>query len=95
MKQVSIRQALQYVADNPEMGTDEVLVLPVHELVCRTLFDIANSPMSGKRGAQSRANVARTMIFDRMVGRRHSGSHPAVKKNTYVTFADLTGELEA
>lgn len=96
MRTVSIRQALQYVADNPEPVTDEVLVLPAHELVCRTLYEIANSPMSGKRGAHVRANAARSMIFDRLVGTRRMGSHPATRKSSnQVTFKDLTGELEA
>lgn len=94
MRHTTIRQALQHVADNPVMDTDEMLVIPVHELVCRTLFEIANSPMTGKRGAGSRANAARTLIFDRMVGRRQPGSHPATRTRAVVQFADLTGEVE-
>lgn len=92
MRSTTIRQALQYVADHPELETDEMLVLPVHELVCRTLFEIANSPMTGKRGAASKANVARTLIFDRMVGKRASGSHPATRSRTAVEFVDMTGK---
>lgn len=95
MRHTTIRQALQHVADNPYPATDEMLVIPVHELVCRTLFNIANNPMNGKRGAQSRANAARTMIFDRMVGKRQPGSHPATRKETQIAFANLTGEVEA
>lgn len=94
MRNVSIRQALQYVADHPEPETDEVLILPVHELVARTLFDIANTPMSGKRGAASKANWAREMIFERMVGKRAPGSHPAVRRKAQVQFVDLLGELD-
>lgn len=94
MRNTTIRQALQHVADNPEMTTDEMVVLPVHELVCRTLFDIANSPMSNQRGAQSKANVARQLIFNRLVGKRIAGSHPATRTQTRVVFADLTGEVE-
>jgi len=91
MRHTTIRQALQNVADNPTMMTDEVLVVPAHELVCRTLFDIANSPMTGKRGAMSKANVARRMIFDRMAGKRRAGSHPATRRSVQVAFADMTG----
>lgn len=92
MRHTSIKQALQHVADNPTMVTDEVLVVPVHELVCRTLFDIANSPMSGKRGAATKANVARTLIFDRMVGRRANGSHPATRTAAQLKFVNMTGK---
>lgn len=93
MRNVSIREALQYVADHPQMTTDEMVNVPVHELVSRTLFDIANNPMNGKRGAQAKANVARTLIFNRLVGKRLPGAHPATRKQTQVRFADLTGEL--
>jgi hypothetical protein len=94
MRHTSIRQALQHVADHPELNTDELLVLHAHELVARTLFDIANTPMSGKRNASARANIAREMIFERLVGRRAPGSHPATRSSSKVQFADLTGELE-
>jgi hypothetical protein len=94
MRNTTIRQALQYVADNPIPATDEIIALPVHELVCRTLFEIANSPMTGRRGAQSRANAARTLIFDRLVGKRQPGSHPATRRSAQISFADLTGEVE-
>lgn len=94
MRHTSIKQALEYVADNPQVKTDEMIVLPVHELVARTLFEIANSPMTGKRGAANRANAARTLIFDRMVGKRQPGSHPATRAKKQVQFKNLTGELE-
>jgi hypothetical protein len=94
MRHTTVRQALQHVADHPELDTDEVLVVHVHELVARTLFEIANTPMSGKRGAGHKANIARNMIFNRLVGRRSPGSHPATRKQTGVEFSDLTGELE-
>lgn len=88
---VSIRQALQYVADHPDLDTDELISLPAHELVARTVFEIANTAHPGKRGSLAKANVARKMIFDRLVGRRRPGSHPATKKSTALRFADLTG----
>lgn len=91
MKIVTIKQAMQHVADNPEMVTDEMLAVPTHELVVRTLFEIANSPNTRDRGAMARANVARTMIFNRLVGRRKSGSHPATNRQIEVEFVDLTG----
>lgn len=90
-KQVSIRDALQRVADNPELHTDEIIQLPVHELVCRNLFEIANRPDASTRGSLARANKARKMIFDRLVGKRRAGSHPATRVKVDLEFVDLTG----
>lgn len=95
MKSTPIKQALQYVADNPMPEDDNWLLKPTHELVCRTLFDIANHPDPTERGALTRANTARKMIFDRLVGKRRPGSHPATRNVEAVEFVDLTkGEIE-
>lgn len=92
---VSIKQALQQVADNPAMTDDEIIQHPVHELVARNLFEIANNPDANIRGAQARANKARKMILDRLVGKRRAGSHPATRTEVQIDFVDLTGgELE-
>lgn len=88
---VSIKTALDAVARNPVLETDEIISLPAHELVCRTLFEIANDADSNKRGSQAKANLARKLIFDRMVGKRKSGSHPATSKQSGIEFTDLTG----
>lgn len=90
-KPVTIRQALQRVAENPEVSTDEMLQLPVHELVSRTLFEIANKPDAQVRGSMARSNRARRMILDRLDGRRRAGSHPATRTVETLEFADLTG----
>lgn len=96
MKTVTIRQALQYVVDNPEMRTDDLIGLPAYELVTRTLFEIANSAHADNRKSMQRANYARGMIFNRLVGRRRAGSHPATSKKQEIKFKDLTGkEVEA
>ena len=92
MRQVTIRQALQHVADNPDLETDDIIAMKVHELVARNLFDIANGANMKERGSMSRANVARKMIFDRLVGKRKPGSHPATRKQRGIEFHDLTGE---
>ncbi len=89
MKIVTIRQALQHVADNPELKTDVLLEVPVHELVCRALFEIANGPQITQRGSLARANTARNMIFNRLVGRRRAGSHPATNTKVELEFVDL------
>ena len=91
MKPVTIRQALQQVADYPVPLTDELIQMPVHELVSRALFDIANRPDASQRGSMTRANKARKMILDRLVGRRRPGSHPATNTVVEVEFIDLTG----
>lgn len=96
MKIVTIRQSLQYVVDNPVLKTDELITLPAHELVSRTLFEIANGAQISERSSMARANIARTMIFNRLVGRRRAGSHPATSQRVTLDFVDLTGgELEA
>ena len=91
MRAVSIQQALQQVADKPTMDTDDLLNCKVHELVARSLFEIANAPDSNKRGSLTKANTARHMIFTRLVGRRRAGSHPATKIKVEVDFINLTG----
>ena len=96
MKQVTVQDALQYVADNPELDTDELTQVRVHELIARSLYEIANKPDSNVRGSLSRANKARKMILDRLVGKRRAGSHPATRTEVPIEFVDLTGgELEA
>ena len=90
MKHVTIKQALENVSNNPVPHTDELTQLPVHELVCRSLFEIANRPDAAVRGSMARANRARTMILNRLVGRRRAGSHPATKDAVEIEFLDLT-----
>jgi len=92
MKTVTVRQALQNVADYPRMVDDEIIQTPAHELIARTLFDIANRPDASVRGSMSRANKARRMILNRLVGKRRPGSHPATRNEVEVEFVDLTGK---
>ncbi len=91
MKITTVRQALQHVADNPVLKTDDLINLPVHELVARTLFEIANGAQISERGSMARANVARDMIFNRLVGRRRAGSHPATQDRMDLEFVNLIG----
>lgn len=91
-KTVTIRQALQHVADNPYPSTEVMLDIPAHELVSRTLFEIANGASVGDTKSQSKANVARKLIFDRLVGKRRAGSHPATRSQAQVEFVDLTAK---
>ena len=96
MKNTTIRQALQQVADYPEMLDDNHLTKPTHELICRRLFEIANGGDDSVRGSMTRANKARKMILDRLAGKRRAGTKPAAKSDTAIEFVDLTGgELNA
>jgi hypothetical protein len=81
---------MQHVADNPSLLTDDVLTVPVHELVSRTLFEIANDATTSDPNTLNRANRARDMIFDRMVGKRRSGP-PLTANEEVLEFTDLTG----
>ena len=89
-KTVTIRHALQHVADNPVVNTDMLLDVPAYELVSRTLFEIANGAQLDDRGSQAKANIARKLIFDRLVGKRRAGTHPATRKEVALQFRDLT-----
>ena len=88
----TVRQALQYVADYPQPVDDDNLVIPTHELIARTLFDIANKPDVQTRGSLTRANRARKMIMDRLGGKRRPGTKPAKSTVSRLVLKDLTGK---
>ena len=88
----TVREALQYVADNPETTRDPIDT-PVWELIARILYDIANSPDARVRGSMARATRAQAMISDRMVGTRRAGTHPAQARKQTVMLKDLTGAI--
>lgn len=90
MAEVTVRAALQAVADHPTMDTDVLLDVRVHELIARTLFEVANTPDERVRGSMSRANKARRMLMDRLVGKRRPGTAPAASGETELEFEDLT-----
>jgi len=86
----TVRQSLQQVADYPQPLDDNWLDIKAHELVARSLYEIANNPDGSVRGSMARANKARKMIMDRLVGRRRPGTHPATREQVAVEFVDLT-----
>ena len=91
MKQtVTVREALQRVADNPVMLTDDLIQVPAYELVARALFEISNKPDAAVRGSMARANKARKLILERLVGKRRAGSHPATRNPVEIEMIDLT-----
>ena len=92
---VSIKESLENVAKHPEMSTDIIIDVRVHELVARTLYEIANDPDQRVRGSLSRATKAQKLIFNRIVGTRRPGTHPAAREGGDIEFRDLTkGVLE-
>ena len=90
MKSKTILEALKYVSTHPEPSNENLLQVPIYELVARKLFDIANYPDKKVRGSQARSIAAQKIIFDRMVGRRRPGTHPAQDADTEIDFDDLT-----
>jgi hypothetical protein len=95
MPNVTVRQALQAVADSGEYSTTDLTQMPVHELISHRLFEVANNPDASVRGSFTRANKARAMIFGRVVGKRRAGTAPAGAEAAGIEFTDLTaGALE-
>ena len=90
MKNKPIPEALQYVADNPNPRRDPI-DSPVWELVCRALYELANSPDPRVRGSMGRATAAQRIILDRLTGTRRMGTNPAVRNANALTILDLAG----
>lgn len=91
----TIRQALQYVEDNPEWPPDDKrLDMPAWEMVARNLFTHANSPDTRVMGSLRRATRAQRLILDRLTGTRRAGTAPASRHANAVSFTDLTAGLE-
>jgi hypothetical protein len=90
----SVQDALQYVADHPQMSEADTIDVPAWELIGRTLFQIANHPNYRERGSQARSLKAHKILTDRLVGKRRAGTHPAQQTSDKIEFVDLTsGEL--
>lgn len=88
-KHKTVRGALQYVADHPNLTTPPIDT-PVWHLIALTLFEIANSPDARVKGSLTRASRAQRMIADRLVGLRRRGTHPATAQEQTVILKDLT-----
>jgi len=91
-KHKTVRQALQYVDDNPEWPDTSRLDMPVWEMVARNLFEHANNP-DKSRMAMNRATRAQKMILDRLTGTRRTGTNPAVRNAQGVHLVDLTAGI--
>lgn len=91
MQKRTVQEALQHVADYPTPVDDDVIMQHTGELIARTLYDIANKPDANVRGSMARANKARKIIMDRLVGRRRAGTQPHTKSVQQLQMQDLTG----
>lgn len=91
VKHKTVREALQYVAKNPEWSAESRVESPVWENVARVLFDLANNPDTRIVGAVNKAVRAQKIILDRTTGTRRAGTHPAQKTQKTISFTDLTG----
>lgn len=91
MRKMTVREALQHVADYPQAVDDEVITMHTGELIARTLYDLANKPDANVKGSLGRANRARRLIMNYLSGRRRAGTAPAVKKQQRLEMHDLTG----
>lgn len=91
MRKMTVREALQHVADYPQPVSDDVVTMHTGELIARTLYDLANKPDANVRGSLGRANRARRLIMNYLAGRRRAGTQPHVKRQEQLQMHDLTG----
>jgi len=86
----TIREALNYVADNPGWPPDEKrLNMEIWEYVARNLYDIATNVDTRVVGSVARATRAQKIIYTRTAGTRRAGTAPAVKSAQKVNFKPL------
>lgn len=88
VKSKTVQEALQFASRHPQPTTAPI-DMPVWELVARQLFDKAYA-VGGTKQVQKEANQAQKMIFDRLVGKRRTGTHPAAPSTDSVEIADWT-----
>ncbi|WZB39494.1 hypothetical protein SEA_ALOEVERA_56 [Microbacterium phage AloeVera] len=89
----TVRQALQAVEHSPGWPNDSFesrMNMPVHEMVARNLFDIANNGDPSNQASMTRALRAARIILDRLTGTRRMGTHPAVRNQKQVKIIDMT-----
>ena len=90
MKSKSVPEALVYVAQHPPQSFEPTVDMPTWEIIGQLLYLIANSGNPRHRGSVNRATRAQKMIWDRKVGRRRAGTHPATVQAEEIEFEDLT-----
>lgn len=90
MKSKSVQESLEYVAQHPPASFEPTVDMPVWEVLGQLLYLIANSGNPRNKGSVARATRAQKMIWDRKVGRRRPGTHPATVSDEAIEFEDLT-----
>jgi len=86
----TVHEALQYVAEHPQPSTQDPIDMPIWELISREVFHVANHPNKSVRGSLARATRAQKILLNRLVGRRRPGTHPAQANTEGIDFTDLT-----
>lgn len=89
VKHRTVKEALEFVSKHP-MPDTPTIEMPVWELVCRHLFEQANT-IGGSAVQMKRTTTAQKIIFDRLAGKRRPGTHPAAAKGRReLKMVDLT-----
>ncbi len=88
----TVKGALEWVAKHP-MPPPAPIEAPIWELVARQLFQSANQ-VGGTRQEMKATNAASKIIFDRMVGKRKAGTHPAMVTKQKIDIVDFTQKPE-
>lgn len=84
----TVREAFNYVSKNPAPARPPI-EMPIWELVARHVFDTAYA-LGGNRSEQKATVTAQKILLDRLVGKRRTGTHPAVAQERKVTLMDFT-----
>jgi len=88
----TIKQALQYVQQNPGWPSDRItdrMDMPAWEMMSRNIFDMASIRPSN-RTEMNMATRAQKILLDRLGGTRRMGTNPAVRKDKALQIVDLT-----
>jgi hypothetical protein len=88
-KHKTVRDALLFVARNPQWPDVPMLDMPVWELASRKLYEMAVSPDARVIGSLARSTRAQKIILNRTTGTRRAGTHPAQQADESVNFHDL------
>jgi len=90
-KNVTVKQALEWVPKHPEWSGGTRVDSPVWENVARLLFDFSVNPDARVVGAVKKAIRSQKIILDRTTGTRRAGTHPALRSHVKLHMRDLTG----
>jgi hypothetical protein len=86
----TVREAILFVAQNPDRPSTPPLDMPIWELIARNLFEHATKPDARVQGSMNRSVRAQQIILNRTTGTRRTGTHPAQAADQRIKFADMT-----